>query len=201
MKSKSKNIYPQSHLFLTRGDKEKLLGQRAKILWLTGLSGSGKTSVAHHLENKLYNEGFLVKTFDGDIVRSEINKAFDFTDEGRLQNIRKIAELNREFVSCGIIVINCFISPAIAMRAAAKEIAGADDFIEIFLNCPLEVCEKRDTKGLYAKARKGLLKNFTGVNSPYEPPINPDIEINTANTSLDETVEIIYKFILPKIKP
>ena len=201
MKTNPKNIYPESYLFLTRGDKEKLLGQRAKILWFTGLSGSGKTTVAHHLESKLYKDGFLVKTFDGDIVRSEINKEFDFTEEGRLQNIRRIAEINREFIACGIIVINCFISPTIAIRAVAKEIAGADDFVEIYLNCPLKVCENRDTKGLYAKARKGQLKNFTGIDSPYEAPLNPDLEINTETVSLLEAVDIIYNYILPKIKP
>lgn len=200
MKAKFQDIYPESDLFLTRKDKENLIGQRAKVLWLTGLSGSGKTTIANHLEKKLHNEGFLVKVFDGDIVRSKINKELDFSEEGRLQNIKRIAEINREFLDCGIIVINCFISPSVAMRTLAEEIIGKDDFIEIYLNCPLHICESRDVKGLYSKARKGLIKNFTGIGSPYEPPKNPQLEIDTEKKSLSAAVDIIYNYITPKIK-
>ncbi|MDD3877821.1 MAG: adenylyl-sulfate kinase [Bacteroidales bacterium] len=200
MEENHKEIHPEKYLFLTRSDKEKLIGQKSKALWLTGLSGAGKTTIAVGLEKKLQENGFISKVFDGDIVRSYIHKNLDFSLEGRRNNIEKIAELNKEFIECGIIVINSFISPGIEMRERAREIIGKDDFIEIYLNCPLSICENRDIKGLYKKARKGEIKHFTGVDSPYEAPLNPHVEIDTSKCSKDVAVDRIFGFILPLIK-
>lgn len=200
MKGKDKNIFPRAELFLSRKDKEKFLDQQAKAIWFTGFSGSGKTSIAAALEKKLMQEGFLTKIFDGDIVRDTINKDLDFSGQGRMQNIKKIAEINREFINCGIITINSFVSPTSEMRAAAREIIGADDFIEVFVKCPLSVCESRDYKGLYAKARQGMIKNFTGIDSHYEIPENPDIIIDNETGTIDQAVNTIYQYMLPKIK-
>lgn len=160
MEEKHQILFPESNLFLLRKDKEALLNQRSIAIWLTGLSGSGKTTIARHLEQKLHKQGFLVKVLDGDIVRSEMNKKLDFSEESRLQNIRRVAFLNKEFILCGVIVINSFISPKIEMRQVAKNIIGAENFIEVFVNCPILNCQQRDSKGLYAKAKSGLLPEF-----------------------------------------
>ncbi len=200
MKGDQQNIFPQSDWFLSRKDKEILLHQRSKAIWLTGLSGSGKSTIANHLEKKLYQEGFVTKIFDGDTVRSTLTKDLDFTYEGRMQNIKRIAQINKEFLECGIIIINSFISPAKAMRMMASEIIGKDDFLEVYVKCPLHLCEKRDTKKLYSQARKGKIKNFTGINSFYEAPENPEIVIDNEKGTIDEAVAIIYNYILPKIR-
>jgi len=188
-----KNIHPIFDRLLQRADREQRLGQKAKVLWLTGLSGSGKSTIAQALERKFYNEGFFAQVLDGDNIRSGINSNLGFTVEDRKENIRRIAEIAKLYLDSGIITINSFISPTIEIRDYAKSIIGAEDFIEIYINAPLEVCERRDVKGLYEKARSGEIKNFTGIDSPYEAPVNPTIEIRTDELDVEEAVELIYE--------
>ncbi len=194
------HIYPVFERIIQREDKEKLLKQRSKAIWLTGLSGAGKTTLGATLEKELFKRGYLTQVLDGDNIRSGINKNLKFTEEDRKENIRRIAEVNKLFINCGIITINCFISPTEEIRNMAREIIGEENFIEVYVNAPLEVCEERDTKGLYAKARRGEIKNFTGIDSPFEPPKNPDIEIRTDLMTVEEAVKKLLDFVLPKIK-
>ncbi len=200
MISKNKNIHPIFDNILKRVDKEKLLNQRSIVVWITGLSGSGKTTIAKNLELELHKAGYLTKLLDGDNVRTGINNNLKFTVEDRKENIRRIAEVSKLFMQGGVILINCFISPTKEIREQAKEIIGHKDFFEIFVNTPLEVCEQRDEKGLYAKARAGLIKNFTGIDSPYENPENPDVEIKTSEVSIDECVKKILDKLLLRIE-
>ena len=193
-------IHPVFHHILKRRDKEKLLNQHSKVIWLTGLSGSGKTTIAKGLEKKLYEQGYLTQVLDGDNIRSGINNNLGFSEDDRLENIRRIAEVSKLLISSGIITINSFISPTNNIRSTAKEIIGKENFIEIFINAPLSVCESRDTKGLYKKAREGKIKNFTGIDSPFEAPINPDIELKTDKLTIEESIEKCMKYIIPKVK-
>jgi len=185
--------------FLTRRDKEQLLNQRSAVFWLTGLSGAGKTTLAVELERFLHQKQFKTQVFDADYIRTSINKDLDFTMDGRIENIRRMAAISRLFLESGLVVISCFISPTRRIRQMAKTIIGAQDYYEIFINAPFEVCEQRDPKGLYQKARNGQILNFTGIDSPYEPPDNPDLEINTDRTSLHDSANKLAEFILPKI--
>jgi adenylylsulfate kinase len=196
----SGNIYPVFHKLLQRHDKEKRLGQKARVLWFTGLSGAGKTTLAKRLEEELFARNFLVQILDGDNIRSGINSNLTFSEEDRTENIRRIAEVSKLFLNCGIIAINSFISPTHDIRHMAMDIIGREDFIEVYINAPLEVCEQRDVKGLYAKARRGEIKDFTGIGSPFEVPSGADIEIRTDLLSIDESVSKLMEFILPKIK-
>lgn len=173
--------------FVTREQREKLLGQKSKVLWFTGLSGSGKSTVATSLEKLLNEQGKLTYLLDGDNVRHGLNKDLGFSLEDRKENIRRIAELSKLFVDAGVITIACFISPLREERKAVRELLG-EDFVEVFVNCPLEECEKRDPKGLYKKARTGEIKEFTGISSPYEAPDNPEIEVNTHLESIEDCV-------------
>ena len=195
-----KNLHPIFDRLLKRRDREDRFQQRSKALWLTGLSGSGKSTIAQHLERKLFNEGFIVQVLDGDNIRSGINKNLGFSIEDRKENIRRIAEIAKLFLNSGIITINSFISPTQAIRNFAKSIIGKDDFLEIYINAPLEICEKRDIKGLYQKARDGKIKGFTGIDSPYEAPENPALEIKSDELSVEESVNKIFDFLLPIIK-
>ena len=197
---KPQNIHPVFDRVIPREDKEKALEQRSKVLWFTGLSGSGKTTLALALEKELHKRGFLTQVLDGDNIRTGINNNLAFSHEDRMENIRRIAEISKLFLNCGIITINCFVSPAREMRKMAKEIVGDSNFIEVFVNTPLEVCEKRDVKGLYAKARKGEIKDFTGVQDGYEAPENADLEIFTDNRSVEDCLEEIISFVEPMIK-
>lgn len=199
MNSITENIHPVFHRILQRGDKEKLLNQKSRVIWLTGLSGSGKSTLAEKLEKKLYEKKFLTQILDGDNVRTGINNNLGFSDADRLENIRRIAEVSKLFLNCGIITINSFVSPTNEVRKLAKQIIGESDFIEIFVNCPLEVCEQRDVKGLYAKARKGEIKDFTGITAPFEAPAAPDCIVKTNELSVEEATEKIFSFILPLI--
>ena len=182
-----------------RSDKEQRLKQKAKVLWMTGLSGSGKTTIGLALEKELYKRGFLVMMLDGDLVRTGINKNLKFSVEDRKENIRRIAEVSKLFVNCGVVTINCFISPTDEIRAMAKNIIGKDDFLEVFVSAPLEICESRDVKGLYAKARKGEIQEFTGISSPFDIPPDPDLVLKTDQMSVEESVQCALEFILPKI--
>ena len=196
----SPHIYPSESLKLSREIKEKQLKQRSKVIWMTGLSGAGKTTLSYALESELHKLGFFVQTLDGDNVRTGINKNLGFSGADRYENIRRIAEVSRLFVNCGIITIASFISPTTEIRDMARNIIGTADFIEIFVNAPLDVCEFRDTKGLYMKARRGEISEFTGINAPYEIPVHPDLEIHTDLLSIEESVKKMLAFLHPLIK-
>ena len=193
------NIYPDFESLLPRKDREQFLNQKSKVLWLTGLSGSGKSTIAQGLERKLFKEGFFAQVLDGDNIRSGINKNLGFSLIDREENIRRIAEISKLYLNSGIITICSFVSPTIDIREKALSIIGKNDFIEIFINTPIDVCEKRDVKGLYKKARAGEIKGFTGIDSPYEKPRNPALEVLTANQSIQNSVDQVYNFILKEI--
>ena len=184
-------IYPIFDQILSRSDKEELLGQKGVMLWFTGLSGSGKSTVAIALERELQKRGLLCRILDGDNIRSGINKGLGFTAEDRRENIRRIAEVAKLFVDTGIITIAAFISPSNELRRMASDIIGAEDFKEVYISTPLEVCEARDVKGLYAKARRGEIKNFTGISAPFEAPEHPALSIDTSKVSLEDSVKQI----------
>lgn len=196
---KDENIYPIFDQMLSREDKETLLGQRGMMLWLTGLSGSGKSTVAIALERELHKRGLLCRILDGDNIRSGINNNLGFSEEDRIENIRRIAEIGKLFVDTGIITIAAFISPNNDLRQMAARIIGSGDFLEIFISTPLEECEKRDVKGLYAKARRGEIKNFTGISAPFEAPEHPALSLDTSKMSLEESVRSLLELILPKV--
>jgi len=199
MKSYDKNLHPVFDQILNRPDKEKLLNQHSRVIWMTGLSGSGKTTIGTHIEYELNKRGYLTQVLDGDNIRTGINNNLGFSEEDRYENIRRIAEVSKLFMNCGIICINSFISPTREIRHMAMEIIGKENFIEVFINAPLEVCESRDVKGLYQKAREGKIKNFTGIDSPFEEPIKPDIELKTNKLSIEKSTQKALKFILPVI--
>lgn len=196
----SENIHPIFDQLLQRQDRQQRLGQRSKVLWLTGLSGSGKSTIARHLERQLFEEGFFPQVLDGDNIRSGINNNLSFSTEDRRENIRRIAEIAKLYLNSGLICINSFISPTIAIREMARQIIGPEDFIEIYINAPLAVCEARDVKGLYQKARKGEIKGFTGIDAPYEAPADPALEIKTNELSVAEASEQILTFVRPLIR-
>ena len=198
MEKKATNIYPIFDRMMSRDDKEQLLKQRGMMLWFTGLSGSGKSTVAIALERELHSRGLLCRILDGDNIRSGINNNLGFSAEDRVENIRRIAEVGRLFVDTGIITIAAFISPNNQWREMAAEIIGKDDFVEVFVSTPLEECEKRDVKGLYAKARRGEIKNFTGISAPFEAPEHPDITLDTSKLPVEESVKILLDYVLPK---
>ncbi len=183
-----------------RKGKEELLNQRARVIWMSGLSCAGKSTIAAGLERELFKKGYVTQVLDGDNIRMGLNKNLGFTEEDRNENLRRIAELSRLFINCGIITINSFISPTKEARKNARSIIGKDDFIEVYINAPIEVCEQRDTKGLYKKARQGLIKDFTGIDSVFEPPENPDIEIRTDLLTIKESIDKLVKFILPLVE-
>lgn len=190
---KATNIVWHS-MSVKKEDRERLLNQKGMLIWFTGLSGSGKSTVASALEAKLHEMGKLTYLLDGDNVRHGLNSDLGFTDEDRVENIRRIAEVSKLFVDAGVITIATFISPFREDREKVRACLG-ENFIEVFVDCPLEVCEARDPKGIYKKARKGEIKNFTGIDSPYEKPINPDITISTYLDSLEECVNKILRVI------
>lgn len=193
------NIYPIFDRMQTRADKEQLLGQRGIMIWFTGLSGSGKSTIAIALERELSQRGLLCRILDGDNIRSGINNNLGFSADDRRENIRRIAEVGKLFVDTGIITLAAFISPDNEMRGMASDIIGADSFLEVYVSTPLEECERRDVKGLYAKARRGEIKNFTGISAPFEAPMSPALDLDTSKLSLQESVERLLKMILPKV--
>ena len=184
----NKEIYPIFDRMLTRADKERLLGQRGVMLWFTGLSGSGKSTLAIALERALQERGKLCRILDGDNIRTGINSNLGFSEADRRENIRRIAEVAKLFVDTGIITLAAFISPTEQMRQMARDIIGPDDFKEIYVSTPIEECERRDVKGLYAKARAGLVKNFTGISAPFEAPAHPALTLDTSRLSVEESV-------------
>jgi len=184
---------------ISRAQKEKLNGHKSFVVWLTGFSGSGKSTIANALEVSLFEKGIRSFCLDGDNTRLGINKDLGFSSADRTENIRRVAEMAKLFLESGTIVITSFISPLISDREMAKNIIGDSDFVEVFINCPLEICEERDVKGLYAKARRGEIKDFTGIDSPFEAPLNSDIELFTNQNSIEECVEIILEKISGKL--
>lgn len=193
--SKQENIYPIFDRMLSRQDKEALLHQRGVMLWFTGLSGSGKSTVAIALERELHKRGLLCRILDGDNIRMGINANLGFSEEDRRENIRRVAEVAKLFVDTGIITIAAFVSPTEDLRQLAESIIGKDDFKEIFISTPIEECERRDVKGLYARARRGEVKNFTGISAPFEAPKHPALSIDTSKMPLEESVNMLLKFL------
>ena len=200
MKEEKENIFTIFDDILQRKEKEDLLNQKSKVVWMTGLSGSGKTTVAKGVERYLHSQGILNQLLDGDNIRVGISNNLSFSPEDRTENIRRIAEVSKLFLNCGVVTLNCFVSPTIEIRNIAKAIIGAENFIEVYINASIETCESRDIKGLYKKARKGEIKDFTGISAPFEAPENPEIEINTSQLSIDESVQKVLDYILPIIK-
>lgn len=194
------NIYPIFDRMLCRHDKEELLKQHSVMIWFTGLSGSGKSTIAIALERELHKRGLLCRILDGDNIRSGINNNLGFTEADRIENIRRIAEVSKLFVDTGVITIAAFISPSNDIREMAANIIGRDDFLEVYVSTPIEECERRDVKGLYAKARRGEIKNFTGISAPFEAPAHPALVLDTSALSLEESVDKLLELILPRIQ-
>jgi adenylylsulfate kinase len=179
--------------------KEALLQQRARVIWMCGLSGAGKSTLAARLDQMLFDKGYLSQVIDGDMVRSGLNRGLGFSEEDRRENLRRVAELARLFLHCGVITLVSFISPSHESRKTARTIIGEENFLEVFINAPLDVCELRDTKGLYRQARQGLIREFTGIDSPFEEPVHPDLEIRTDRMDIDESAGRMMEYILPFI--
>lgn len=193
--STQENIYPIFDRMMTREDKEQLLHQRGVMLWFTGLSGSGKSTVAIALERELHKRGLLCRILDGDNIRSGINANLGFSAEDRRENIRRVAEVAKLFVDTGIITIAAFVCPTEELRQLAQQIIGKDDFKEIYISTPIEECERRDVKGLYARARRGEVKNFTGISAPFEAPQHPALSLDTSKLPVEESVKHLLKFL------
>jgi adenylylsulfate kinase len=196
----NQTVFPLFEKLVSRQEKERILNQRARVIWFTGLPCSGKTTLALGIEKELFNRGYLCQVLDGDNVRCGINSNLGFSNADRLENIRRIAEVSKLFLSAGVITINAFVSPTHEIRDLARSIIGNDDFIEIFLNPSVEVCELRDVKGMYKKARAGQISDFTGVNAPFEMPFHPNLEVNTDKESINDSIKKILHYIIPIIK-
>jgi len=192
MASEKLHIIPHKHQ-IQSSDRAKLMGHPGKVIWFIGLSGSGKSTLASELERRLYEAGKHTYILDGDNIRSGLNSDLDFSDESRKENIRRISEVAKLMTDAGIIVLTAFITPFEEERQKVKATIGAENYFEIFVNCPLEECEKRDVKGLYAKARKGEISNFTGISSPFEEPKNPDLKVPSHQLSIDEGVNLVLQ--------
>lgn len=186
------------HPTITKSDRQRLNRHGSVILWFTGLSGSGKSTLAYQLEEDLFKKGVRTYVLDGDNIRTGLNKNLGFSAEDREENIRRIAEVAKLFIDAGIVVLTAFISPYRKDRAIARTLVGADEFVEIYVKCPLEICRQRDTKGLYKKASLGILKQFTGIDAPYEEPEHPDIVIETDTMSIERSVKRIIEFLEKK---
>ncbi len=194
------NIFPIFDSIISSEEKEKQLNQKSLVVWVVGLSGSGKSTLARGLENALHQKGYITQILDGDNLRSGLNKNLTFSDEDRIENIRRAAEVSKLFSDCGIITICSLISPTEEIRKMAKAIVGEDKYYEVFVNCSIEVCESRDTKGLYKRARNGEVLNFTGIDSPFEPPTAPDLEIRTDINTVEDCHKQLVEHILKKVK-
>lgn len=192
----AENIYPIYDRMMSRQDRETLLRQHGLMVWFTGLSGSGKSTVALGVERELHARGLLCRILDGDNIRAGINNNLGFSQEDRYENIRRIAEVGKLFVQTGVITLACFVSPTEDIREMARQIVGDEDFKEVFISTPLAECERRDVKGLYAKARQGLVKDFTGISAPFEAPRNPALSIDTSRIPLEESVKQVVEMIM-----
>src|SRR5471032_338622 len=194
------DIHPIYAKMLSRAERETKLRQQAKVVWLYGLSGSGKSTLATALEGRLFAEGFVTTHLDGDNLRDGLNKGLGFTDADREENIRRVAEVSKLFFQSGLICLNSFITPKESLRTLARDIIGAENLLEIYIECSFETCLKRDVKGLYKKAQAGQVANFTGQASSFEPPANPHLVLNTESTPLEESLETLYSFVLRQLK-
>ena len=183
-------------MMMTRADKEHLLRQRGMMVWFTGLSGSGKSTIAMGVERELHARGILCRILDGDNIRAGINSNLGFSPEDRRENIRRIAEIGKLFVHTGIVTLACFVSPTNEVRELARGIIGEEDFREVYVSTSIEECERRDVKGLYARARRGEVKDFTGISAPFEVPMHPTLVIDAGNLSLQECVSRVTDMIL-----
>lgn len=193
----SRNIFSGQSEQVSSGDKEQMLSQKGLVIWMTGYSGSGKTTLAYGLEKKLFDKGVLTKVLDGDALRQGITKGLGFSNEDRTENVRRTAELAKQLASCGVVVICSLITPTNALRELAGDILEGQRFILYHIATPLEVCEKRDVKGHYAKARAGQIKEFTGVSNPFEQPLDPQYTINTEGQSVEESLQIMFGHVFP----
>lgn len=191
------HIIPHEHA-VNQSMRNELNGHKSFTVWFCGLSGSGKSTIANEVEKYLYAQNCRTYILDGDNVRKGLNSNLDFSEESRKENLRRVSEVSKLMVDAGLIVLTAFISPFKDERAFAKEIIGEENFVEVFVDTPLEVCEQRDVKGLYKKARAGEISNFTGISSPFEPPTNPDLIVKTANRSLEDCVEQVVSFLKTK---
>lgn len=194
----NENIHP-TIFKITQADRIKSLGQRPLLAWFTGLSGSGKSTLANGVESALHLRGVHTYLLDGDNIRTGLSQDLSFTDGDRVENIRRIAEVSKLMMDAGLVVLSAFISPFREEREMIRNLVGAENFLEIFVDCPIQVCEERDVKGLYQKARKGLIKNFTGIDSPYQAPLNPFVTIKTAEESLVDSISKITELLAQKI--
>ena len=195
-----KHIHPVFDRLLQRTDKEKLLEQRGLCIWLTGLSGSGKSTLAIGLERKLHAMGILCKVLDGDNVRTGLNGNLGFSEADRNENIRRVAEVNKLFLHTGIVTINCFVSPTKDIRELARNIIGQEDFYEVYVNASFDECARRDVKGLYKKALAGEIRNFTGLDAPFEAPEDAALKIDTHSLDIETSIERLFDFFIHKIK-
>ncbi|GAK13275.1 adenylyl-sulfate kinase [Geomicrobium sp. JCM 19039] len=183
---------------ITKKDRQKKLGSHSCVLWFTGLSGSGKSTLANVVDVALHERGLTSYVLDGDNVRHGLNKDLGFSDTDRVENIRRIGEVSKLFVDAGVIVSTAFISPFTADRDLVRELFSENEFIEVYVNCPLETCEQRDVKGLYERARAGSIPHFTGISSPYEAPVDPEVTIETADKSIAESAKEIVDFLIER---
>ncbi|MBR4516187.1 MAG: adenylyl-sulfate kinase [Bacteroidaceae bacterium] len=193
-------VYPIFDKMLSRKDKEQLLRQQGIMIWMTGLSGSGKSTVAIGVERELHRRGILCRILDGDNIRTGINSNLGFSEEDRRENIRRIAEIGKLFVDTGIVTIACFVSPTNELRQMARNIIGSSDFREVYISTPLAECERRDVKGLYARARRGEVKDFTGISAPFEVPEHPDLSLDTSRMTLEEEVTAVVELISKRLR-
>jgi len=193
--NKAPNNVVWHHAAVNRPDRERQNGHRAAVVWFTGLSGAGKSTLAHALEEELFRLGCRTFVFDGDNVRHGLCADLGFSEQDRHENIRRIAEMSKLFVEAGVIALNAFISPLRADRQAVRRLIGDADFIEIYVKCPLAVCESRDVKGMYKKARAGLIKEFTGISSPYEEPEHPEMVVDTSCETVETSVADILSLL------
>lgn len=196
----SKNIFQLQDVPVTRGDFENRLSQHGLVVWLVGLSGSGKSTVAKALKKRLFDEGFLVRLLDGDNMRLGLNNNLGFSAVDRQENIRRTAEVAKLFKDTGIVTLVAAITPTHAIQQMTRDIIGDEDLFEVYVNTPVAECERRDVKGLYKKARAGEIASFTGVSDPFEEPLNPDLKVDTTGKPVEESVEMIMKRIIHKIK-
>lgn len=194
------HIHPIFDSMLQRSDKEEFLKQRAIVIWMTGLSGSGKSTLARALERGLHGKGYLTKLLDGDNLRTGVNNNLGFSQEDRMENIRRAAEVSKLFMEGGVVTICSLISPTNGIRDLARSIIGEDRFFEVFINCPFEVCAARDVKGLYKKALAGEIKNFTGLDAPFDYPESPGAEIRTDELSLEQSYDLLMDAVLKQIE-
>lgn len=196
----AQHLHPIFDSMLTREEKEGMLNQNGLVLWMTGLSGSGKSTLAKGLEKKLYQEGILTKLLDGDNLRTGLNTDLGFSDEDRTENIRRVAETAKLFMNCGIVTICSFVSPTLKIRKMARDIIGEINYFEVYVHASFEECAKRDVKGLYEKAIRGEIKDFTGLDAPFDESETPFVKIDTEKESVDDSLHNLFRAVLPIVR-